>query len=416
MQDFGQSLHNLQHQNPSQHYTLYKLDVASAFLNLPAHPIWQLQQIVVVDGRFYIVRRLVFGSRASPRIWCAVSGLLAWVAIRVLHIHDIFVYMDDFYGAERETDLVLFHGRYRPRSQVYLLLFWDAINCPYDDNKQCDGPELKIIGFWVNVNLGSISISPSSVADTILAIDQFISEPSRKHTLREWSRLAGWLNWVLNVFPWGRPAMTEMYRKMSGKLHMLAPVYLNREVVADLTWFKGVMPDAVGVLFVDSGRWTDSEADMIIHTDATLSFGLSFVYANIAHVYHIAPPPFGINKPDIFFFEELAILSAIHHAAQLLVPPRRILIFSDSLDCVHAFNSLHVSQSIHNAPLLAVASIILTSGVDVRVRHISGIDNVRADLLSRLMFNEYHIRYPADRVHFFNPPRDLLPVQWRQCF
>jgi hypothetical protein len=74
MHDFGQCLHDTRAANPGRQLVV-KDDVASAFLNLPAHPIWQLRQTVTIDGKLYIVRHLVFGNQASPHIWCALSGL-----------------------------------------------------------------------------------------------------------------------------------------------------------------------------------------------------------------------------------------------------------------------------------------------------------------------------------------------------
>lgn len=147
MGDFGQALHNRRQSDPAATLTLYKSDIASTFLNLPAHPIWQLHQVVTVDGQFHIVCRLVFGNRASPYIWCAVSALICWIAIFVLHIPDIFVYIDDFFSIGELNDLVHFHGKLCPHPEVLLLLFWERIRCPFDDPKQLDGPELKVIGF-----------------------------------------------------------------------------------------------------------------------------------------------------------------------------------------------------------------------------------------------------------------------------
>ena len=127
-----------------------------------------------------------------------------------------------------------------------------------------------------------------------------------------------------------------------------------------------------------------------------------------------APPP--LPQPDIFFFEELAVASALHHVASLSRPPKRVLVFCDNLDTVYAFSTLRVSQSIHNAPLLAAAAIMSTSGIDVRVRHIAGEANVRADMLSRLLLDEYHSSFPADRVRTFEPPRALMPTRWQAAF
>lgn len=59
MHSFGQLLNDVLKAHPNEELVLFKSDVSKAFLNLPAHPIWQLHQVVTVDGRFHIVRRLI---------------------------------------------------------------------------------------------------------------------------------------------------------------------------------------------------------------------------------------------------------------------------------------------------------------------------------------------------------------------
>jgi hypothetical protein len=55
MRTFGQTLHNTHTNNPGKHLVTFKSDVASAFLNLPAHPIFQLRQVVKIEGKLFIV-------------------------------------------------------------------------------------------------------------------------------------------------------------------------------------------------------------------------------------------------------------------------------------------------------------------------------------------------------------------------
>ena len=415
MHPFGQTLYEWLHRNPDRRTVVFKSDVASAFLNLSGHPLWQMRQIVVVDGVWYIVRRLVFGNRASPRIWCSVSGLLCWIAVRKLKISSLHVYMDDFFGLDFEGNEVFYHGKLRPRNQVQLLVFWEFVCCPFEDKKQESGPKLKVIGFWVDANKGSISLDPDSVSDIQNRIDEFLKHPLRCPPLRDWQRLAGHLNWLLNVLPWGRPALSELYRKTRGKQNSWRGVYLNREVIIDLTWLRDVIPRSVGVRFVDSMHWDDDDADMVVWTDASLHMGLGCYYASNALVYQLHPPPSDI-KIDIFFLELIAILSAIHHIASLPKPPRRLLLFTDSMDSVCVLNTLSASEALHTAPLLAIAEIILYSGIDLRVRHIAGTKNVRADMLSRLLLDDYSRQFPSDRVRTLVPPRELLPARWRECF
>jgi hypothetical protein len=413
MHDFGRCLRDVRHAHPGRRLVLFKDDVASAFLNLPAHPIWQLRQVVSVDGKLYIVRRFVFGNRASPRIWCAVSGLLCWIAVRKLNIDGLHVYMDDYFGWDFEGNDVFYHGK--PRRQVQLLILWEHISCPFDDKKQEHGATLKIIGFWVDINLGTISLSPSSITDIINKIKSFLATTGRAPALRDWQRLAGHLNWLLNVLPWGRPALSELYRKMSGKFHAYRGIHINASVTAELTWLASVIPRSIGVRLIDSGLWGLEDADFVVWTDASLRHGLGFTFAGNGFYYQLRECPSNVSI-DIFFLELVAILSAIHYVASLPHPPRRLVVFTDSLDAVGVFNSLRATMPIHNGPLLAVAGIIMESGVDLRVLHIEGKVNLRADLLSRLLLSEYARKFPSDRVRSFSPPRELLPARWRECF
>ena len=186
-------------------------------------------------------------------------------------------------------------------------------------------------------------------------------------------------------------------------------------MTSDLTWLASTIPKSIGVHIVGTGLWSDDDADIVFRTDAALHLALAFVYAGKGFVYPIKAPPPSV-KVDIFFLELMAIVSAIFHAASMENPPRRVLIFTDSLDSVQSFNSLSASESIHNGPLLAAADIILRSGIDIHVRFIEGKKNIRADMLSRLLLDDYSRLFPSDHVRLFSPPRDLLPARWRECF
>lgn len=202
---------------------------------------------------------------------------------------------------------------------------------------------------------------------------------------------------------------------MSDKQFANGRIFINRDVREDLTWLRDVMPRSIGVRFVDSMQWDDEGADIVVWTDASLKLALSFYYAGNGFVYQLQPCPPTISI-DIFFLELVAILSAIHHVASFSKPPRRLLLWTDSLDAVGILNSLNASNALHNAPLSAISEVILASGLDLRVRHIPGKENIRADLLSRLLLDEYRRKFPADRVRVFTPPRDLLPARWRESF
>jgi hypothetical protein len=206
-----------------------------------------------------------------------------------------------------------------------------------------------------------------------------------------------------------------MYRKVSGKSWTHRKIPINAAVIVDLMWLKDVIPAAIGIHFTDVGMWPDHDADMVMWTDASLRNALAFVYSNKGFVYPIRPLPTGA-KVDIFFLELLAITSAVHHAGSLPLPPHRILIWTDSLDSVAVLNSLHTAKLLHNTPLLAITDIILRTRMDLRVQFIEGKKNVRADMLSCLLIDEYQSKFSADHVESFTPPRELLLARWRGYF
>jgi hypothetical protein len=149
---------------------------------------------------------------------------------------------------------------------------------------------------------------------------------------------------------------------------------------------------------------------MIMWTDASAKNALSFVYAGNGFIYPIDNDKAARINNDIFFLEQLSLVSALYHSSCLPHPPKRLLIFTDSLEPVSILNSLSAHDALHNAPLLVTAKIILLSGIDLRICHIAGKDNIAADLLSRFLFRDFHSRFPAYCVHTFTPPRELLPA------
>jgi len=83
---FGQSLHDTRLANVGRQLILYKDDVASAFLNLPAHLFGRFDRCGHgYDGRLHDCRRLVFGNRAFTRVWCIFPVIMLELQYEFLH-------------------------------------------------------------------------------------------------------------------------------------------------------------------------------------------------------------------------------------------------------------------------------------------------------------------------------------------
>ena len=62
MRTFGQAIYDVKKAHPDEILVCWKSDVSSAFLNLPAHSIYQLWQVVNIDGSLQLIHCLVFGN------------------------------------------------------------------------------------------------------------------------------------------------------------------------------------------------------------------------------------------------------------------------------------------------------------------------------------------------------------------
>ena len=70
-------------------------DIKEAYRILPVHPIDQLLQGMVLDGKLYFDKALAFGSRSSCGIFCRFADIIAWIAYNN-GIPAIIHYVDDF--------------------------------------------------------------------------------------------------------------------------------------------------------------------------------------------------------------------------------------------------------------------------------------------------------------------------------
>ena len=110
MHTFGQAIYNAKRAHPNEALVTWRSDVSSAFLNLPAHPLYQLRQVVDVDNIWCLIHQLVFRNCALPRCWCLVSGLMCWMGIKKFKIKDLHDFMDNFFSWGLASDLIVYKG------------------------------------------------------------------------------------------------------------------------------------------------------------------------------------------------------------------------------------------------------------------------------------------------------------------
>ena len=190
-----------------------------------------------------------------------------------------------------------------------------------------------------------------------------------------------------------------------GKSWSSCLVAINVAVWESLSWLSSTIPKSIRICFVDSGFWTDSEADMCLLTDAAVCINLAFVFPENGLIYSICPPSF--NTPvDIFFLKLLSILFSIHFVATSSAPPKCLLIQTDSLDSVRAFSSLHTSQHYTLLPFLLLQPLFWKPVLTF----------MSLILMVKRTSKLIQVRFPHDHVCTFIPHCELLLMQCREYF
>ncbi|KAI9064555.1 DNA/RNA polymerase [Trametes sanguinea] len=392
---------------------LFKSDIANAYRILPMHPIWQLKQVVSINGTRRLDRCCCFGNRGSPDLFCTVMSLVLWIAIHVRGIPALLAYMDDNFSFEPLQSLVAYTGYdsvvYLPDAQRRLLCLWDDLGIPHAPAKQLFGESLTITGFLVDSREMSITLPTQSCEDLVKAIRTFLADaPRRRRTLREWQQMLGWLNWGLNVQPLLRPALQSSYAKIAGMSIARAPIYINARVTRDLLFVANIFEQHGGVHIMKASAWGPNDAELVIFCDACLT-GMAFWIPSLslAFVADCPPAPPGLDD-NIFWFEALTVLSALEWVDANVSPrPDRLAIYTDNLNTVQIFDSFRANPFFDEL-LLCACSTLIASGMDLRVWHVAGQYNTIADALSRGLFRVAHQYCPSLSIATFIPPQPTL--------
>jgi len=199
------------------------------------------------------------------------------------------------------------------------------------------------------------------------------------------------------------------YTKISWKLITCAQVYLNHAVIHHFNWLADTIDASDGVHMLDAVEWDASDMDLIIYTDVSLT-GLGFT-APHRLIGFCASMPANKLLATIFYYEALAIASAILWATGLRPSVNHLLIYTNSLNCIDMFNSLHAQEGYSDILLFTVCMIISTK-ISLRIFHIPGTDNAVANALSQQLLATTINLLPGLKIHHFQPPCEVLgPVK-----
>ncbi|KZS92196.1 hypothetical protein SISNIDRAFT_401667, partial [Sistotremastrum niveocremeum HHB9708] len=184
-------------------------------------------------------------------------SLVLWIATNVKGILDILAYIDDSFGWDFAHCLEFYapYNKHYPSRQVQLLKLWDELGIPHEERKQLYGSTLPIIGFNVDIDNMSVAMVPDSKTLLVSTIRNFVGPPGTRRKLLEFQRVAGSINWALNVHPRLRVGLSSLYEKMAGKTEPLKPVWVSEAVRRELLWIADHLVKSDGILFLKAAAW-----------------------------------------------------------------------------------------------------------------------------------------------------------------
>jgi hypothetical protein len=412
LHDLGREILSQNQLFPARQRIVYKSDVKGAYRIIPMAPEFQMFQAKRIEGELHLDRANVFGRSDAGHLFTDFNSLPLWIAEKETgNTH--YAYMDDNYGVEF-ADQMSWYEPYQktyPKAQADLLRLWDRLGIPHEEKKQVYGEVIEIIGFLVDPNAMSISLSEERRQKVVDYIEWFISQS--RISVKDCMELTGYLNWTLNVFPLLKPGINPLWDEFRGGRHPHAKIHVNREMKLVLRWFSRWVRKLPGVLMMKSLYWGEEEADVVVYTDASTSKGFGIWFPRQRLAYFSDNPPV-TAKSEIYYLESYAIVCALYIVSQWKdTTPSKIWIWTDSTNSAAMFNSLRARGRELNGLLLSAAQIILSSGWQHHVDIIPGKDNVIADALSRFDLDRVRLLEPDATITRYTLPNGIdLGALW----
>ena len=143
---------------------------------------------------------------------------------------------------------------------------------------------------------------------------------------------------------------------------------------------------------------------MVMYTDPS-SKGIGVWFPG-KHVSYLCPLPLNAPKDAIFFFKALDTCSAIL-LARSFCKTTWLIVYTDNTNTFDIFTSLS-AKPVYNRILISSINMPLEDGIDLRIFHIPGKDNILTDTLSRYKNRLATLLSPNLIIGTFLHPQDAL--------
>ena len=382
-----------------------KVDVQSAYRNVPIHPEDRWLMGMLWEGGLYIDTALPFGLRSAPKIFTAIADAVEWIA-RQEGVDFILHYLDDFLVVGSPG------SRECRNSLTTLLSVFNRLGLPVAMEK-LEGPQshLTFLGFELDATALVIRIPPEKLTELQLLIWSWVGRKSCAK--RELESLVGKLGHAARVVAPGRTFMRRMFELLAGVRQAHHHIRLSLAFRSDLLWWATFLGAWNGITMMQT--LTPGRRVHQVWTDASGRFGCGAVYP-AAHAWlQLAWPhssPLGamqLQEESILLQELVPIILACALWGQAW-QGSSVVIHCDNMGTVAVVNSGYskVPQVMHL--LRCLFFIRAHFSLSVRAVHVPGVENGWADVISRNLLSDFFAQVPGARGGRQDIPRSLLDL------
>lgn len=360
---------------------LAKTDLENAYKQIPIHPTdFELLGFKISDS-YYYDKTLPFGLSYSCHLFEQFSSALQWILEEKFKVGYCVHVLDDF----------LFVGSPRsPDCYSSLLAFYSLakdINLPIKSEKTVyPTTTLTFLGLELDTLKFEIRLPTDKLERLKSEIKAF--QNKRTATLRQLQSLIGTLNYACAVVPPGRTFLRRIINLTRGLQNPFHHRNLDKEARADLNAWAIFLDHFNGKGFFPSGI-EHTSSSLHLFTDASnLGFGCTF-----GRKWFYAP--FSLSWLDfhISVREFLPIVIAFEIWGHLL-SNSTVVLHVDNIAVVHVINKNSSRDPSLMQLMRRLMVLSLTHNIHFRAKHIEGVNNIAADLLSRLQVKEFQARFP----------------------
>jgi hypothetical protein len=360
----------LKQQHPGRRVQIFRVDASKAFRRIPLAVREYHRCAHRFGNKVYCDTRPAMGGVASGDYCGELLGMLADKLAEAGIWAEVWV--DDLICVALEEDAAA--------TQAAVLALWQQVGWPYGADKvTTPSCRATVLGVLVDTEQGTVEVTAERRAKLCLRLQTWLL-PGATASPRQYSELAGALEWCTALLPHSKVYMRELYTRTRPNSYGShdTPLPVPASVQTDLRWFLAILQDLTA-----TARFIvpPDSPSLTIYTDAS-GTGYGGVCVQRKEVISGLWLPQETARSVVGHWEAAAICLAVGVWGQY-VCGGSIVLYTDSNACVGGFTRARCPDTRFYALLRLLSLLQAHHRCHVELRWIAGVRNTAADALSR---------------------------------